>query len=107
MQEDGIIFDEPIQGFRVVAKKLPFEYVGEIKESIPGQLSFKDAFAKYNNPFEYLQLLKDNDKLDSSYYYKAFVKIQYMILNKDGNEVSGGERSEFRLLQEIKEITIN
>lgn len=103
MQEDGIIFDEPIQGFRVVAKKLPFEYVGEIKESIPGQLSFKDAFAKYNNPFEYLQLLKDNDKLDSSYYYKAFVKIQYMILNKDGNEVSGGERSEFRLLQEIKD----
>lgn len=103
MQEDGIIFDEPIQGFRVVAKKLPFEYVLEIKESISGQLSFKDAFAKYNNPFEYLQLLKDNDKLDSSYYYKAFVKIQYMILNKDGNEVSGGERSEFRLLQEIKD----
>lgn len=103
MQENGIIFDEPIQGFRVVARKLPFEYVGEIKEVVPGQLSFKEAFVKYNNPFEYLQLLKTNDKLDSSYYYKAFLRIQYMILNKDGNEVSGGERSEFRLLQEIKD----
>jgi len=103
MQKEGIIFDEPIQGFRVVAKKSPFKLVGEIKDTMPGNLSFKDAFLKYSNPFEYLQLLKLNDKLDSSYYYKAFIKIQYMILNKDGNEVSGGERSEFRLLQEIKD----
>ena len=29
------------------------------------------------------------------------MKISYRILNKDGFEISGGERSEFRLLQEI------
>ena len=29
------------------------------------------------------------------------MKISYRVLNKDGHEVSGGERSEFRLLQEI------
>jgi len=35
--------------------------------------------------------------------YKLFAKISYRILNRDGFEVSGGERSEFRLLQEIKD----
>ena len=31
------------------------------------------------------------------------MKISYRILNRDGYPVSGGERSEFRLLQEIKD----
>ncbi|MCG3703799.1 PHP domain-containing protein [Aliarcobacter butzleri] len=103
MQEEVIIFDEPIQGFRVVAKKLPFKLVGEFKDTIRRQVSLKDSFEKYNNPFEFLQSLKDNDKLENSDYHRLFVRIQYLILNKDGNEVSGGERSEFRLLQEIKD----
>lgn len=103
MQEEGIIFDEPIQGFRVIAKKLPFKLVGEFKDTIRRQVSLKDSFEKYNNPFEFLQSLKDNDKLENSDYHRLFVRIQYLILNKDGNEVSGGERSEFRLLQEIKD----
>ncbi len=103
MQEEVIIFDEPIQGFRVVAKKLPFKLVGEFKDTIRRQVSLKDSFEKYNNPFEFLQCLKDNDKLENSDYHRLFVRIQYLILNKEGNEVSGGERSEFRLLQEIKD----
>ena len=35
--------------------------------------------------------------------YTLFAKISYRTLNIDGAEVSGGERSEFRLLQEIKD----
>ena len=42
-----------------------------------------------------------DESLPRSELYKLFVKIGYRILNKDGFEVSGGERSEFRLLQEI------
>ena len=38
-----------------------------------------------------------------SEFYKYFACIEYEILNKDGFKVSGGERSEFRLLQEIKD----
>ncbi|MEQ9716448.1 MAG: histidinol-phosphatase, partial [Candidatus Asgardarchaeum sp.] len=36
-------------------------------------------------------------------YYKYYVSIEYKILNKYGYEVSGGERSEFNLLQEIND----
>jgi ABC-type phosphate transport system ATPase subunit len=49
-----------------------------------------------------LWTLLANDSLTPSELYKLFAKISYTILNRDGFEVSGGERSEFRLLQEIK-----
>ncbi len=44
-----------------------------------------------------------NADLTPSEFYKLFVNISYKILNRDGFEVSGGERSEFRLLQTIKD----
>ncbi|MBV8248182.1 MAG: hypothetical protein JO200_06985 [Comamonas sp.] len=50
-----------------------------------------------------MNALKELDSISSSDFYKLFVKINYEILNKDGYPVSGGERSEFRLLQEIKD----
>jgi ABC-type phosphate transport system ATPase subunit len=37
--------------------------------------------------------------------YKFFVKIESETLNKDGFKVSGGERSEFNLIHEIKDAT--
>ena len=55
----------------------------------------------YGEPYKYLHVLLSNESLTRSELYKLFVKISYRILNKDGFEVSGGERSEFRLLQEI------
>ncbi|MCK5410122.1 MAG: phosphotransferase, partial [Candidatus Heimdallarchaeota archaeon] len=51
----------------------------------------------------YLQALMSDDNLVRSQLYRLFAKIEYKILNRDGFEVSGGERSEFRLLQEIKD----
>ncbi|REM39386.1 phosphotransferase, partial [Mycobacterium tuberculosis] len=55
----------------------------------------------YGSAYDYLRELKQNESLPSADLYKLFTKISYRILNKDGYEVSGGERSEFRLLQEI------
>src|SRR5690554_6502785 len=42
-------------------------------------------------------------EIPDSALYRFFVKIEYEILNKDGYPVSGGERSEYRLLQEISD----
>ena len=47
-----------------------------------------------------MELLKV-EGLDKSNLHKHFVNIKYSIVNKEGFEISGGERSEFRLLQEI------
>lgn len=103
LQEETTISAESIQGFHVVATKGPFAGAGEIKDASGVRTAFRDAFEQYEHPYSYLQELLDNDALTRSEIYKLFVKISYQILNKDGFDVSGGERSEFRLLQEIKD----
>ena len=101
LKREAVVFEESIQGFRVEAKKEPFAGPGEIKEVSHVKTAFSDAFKKYEDPYKYLRALLSNESLTRSELYKLFVKIGYRILNKDGFEVSGGERSEFRLLQEI------
>lgn len=103
LQEESMISDEAVQGFRVVATKAPFTGAGELKDASGVKTAFRDAFVKYSEPYEYLQMLLANDQLTRSELYRLFAKMTYRILNRDGFEVSGGERSEFRLLQEIKD----
>lgn len=101
LKREAVVFQESIQGFRVEAKREPFAGAGEIKGVSGVKTSFAAAFRKYTDPYDYLRELVLDESLTLSELYKLFVKISYRILNKDGFEVSGGERSEFRLLQEI------
>ncbi|MCG7905018.1 MAG: phosphotransferase [Candidatus Thiodiazotropha taylori] len=103
LHEEEIIYQENIQGYRVVAKKRPFKGPGEIKTISGQKVAFREAYKKYMEPYEYLVSLRDNDDLTPSEFYKYFTLIDYEILNKDGAKVSGGERSEFRLLQEVND----
>lgn len=103
LQKEATISEEPIRNFRIVATRGPFTGAGEIKVASGVATAFKDAFMKYDSPYDYLQELLNNNALAPAILYKLFAKITYQILNKDGFEVSGGERSEFRLLQEIND----
>jgi hypothetical protein len=101
LRKAAVIFEQTIEGFRIEAKRSAYAGAGEIKAASRVKTSFSEAFGKYDVPCEYLQELLADDSLPRSELYKLFVRINYRILNKDGFEVSGGERSEFRLLQEI------
>jgi len=103
LQENAIIFDENVQGFRIVASKGRYSQASELVEAIKTQAAFREVLNQYGNPYAFLMALMDHDKVDEADIYKLFVKISYRILNRDGSDVSGGERSEFRLLQEIKD----
>lgn len=103
LQTEKVIFDEPVQGFRIVASKGPYSQAAEMTATIKRQVAFKEALGVYDNPYNFLKVLKNHEKLEEADIHKLFVKITYRILNKDGSDVSGGERSEFRLLQEIKD----
>lgn len=92
-----------LQGFEIVASVSKFEGAGELKNLSRLKSGFKSAFDIYENPYAYLQELKSIDGLEEAEYHKYFVKIDYEILNQDGYPVSGGERSEFNLLQEIQD----
>lgn len=103
LQEDGVISEQTIQGFRVVSTKGPFTGAGEVKSESRTRLAFAEAYSHYDRPYEYLRSLLDIEALPQSDIYRLFSKITYSILNRDGYPVSGGERSEFRLLQEIQD----
>ena len=103
LQSEKVIFEENIQGFKVVCKQRAFEGAGEIRNISGQKVAFSDAYREYASPYRYLVALKENEALTPSEFYKYFACIEYEILNKDGFKVSGGERSEFRLLQEIKD----
>lgn len=103
LRSEQVIFKEDMQGFKVVAKKRPYEGAGELKSTSGRKISFKKAMSVYNEPYRFLQELLAIDSIPESEFYRYFVKISYEILNKDGFRVSGGERSEFRLLQEISD----
>jgi len=103
LQKETTISEESIQGFSVVARKGAFTGAGELKSASGVRTVFRDSFTEYGRPYNYLQTLLANESLTPSELYKLFAKISYRILNRDGFEVSGGERSEFRLLQEIKD----
>ncbi len=66
------------------------------------QLTFTEAFNKYNSPGSFLKALKETG-LAPTEIHKFFVDIDYITLNRDNFSVSGGERSEFNLLHEIKD----
>ena len=101
LKREEIIFEETLQGFKIEAKKGPFNGAGEIKSASGVKTAFSDSFREYASPYAYLRKLMENERLSRADLYRLFVKITYRILNEDGFEVSGGERSEFRLLQEI------
>lgn len=103
MKTEATIRNESIQGFRVEAKRMAYAGAGEIKLASGTKLPFADAFRRYDQPYSYLQELLKIEGLSRSDIYKLFVRISYRILNRDGFEVSGGERSEFRLLQHIRD----
>ncbi|MBB1341248.1 phosphotransferase [Pseudoalteromonas sp. SR45-6] len=103
LQSERNIYEENVQGFKVICKQRAFSGAGEVKAISGKKVAFSDVFNDYDSPYKYLVGLKNIEALTPSEFYKYFACIEYQILNKDGFKVSGGERSEFRLLQEIKD----
>lgn len=92
--------------FQIVAEVGSFKGAIELKNLSRRVVAFSDAFAHYDQPYAFLRELKKLDtEIPHEEFYRYFVRIDYNILNKDGIKASGGERSEFFLLQELEEST--
>jgi len=101
LRTQRVIMRRDLHNFQLLATISPFSGAGELQRKSRSKHAFSTAFQFYDNAYQYLQTLKTISGLSQSDYYELFGKIEYKILNKDGAEVSGGERSEFYLLQEI------
>jgi len=103
LKKKATISVENIQTFRVEATKEPYIGASEVRSASGTAVAFSEAFRYYQSPYKYLRKLLEIPSLPSATIYKLFTNISYKILNNFGYPVSGGERSEFRLLQEIKD----
>jgi len=95
---------QEVSGFFKVARRSSFQNAKDVGAVLARKLSYASAFEFYHaDGYSYLRELRKIDSLRETDYYKLFVKIDYEILNSNGFPVSGGERSEYRLLQEISD----
>ena len=94
-----------LYNFAIQSKRQPMKSVKDIKDTYGKLASFAEAFSNYSSGFDYLTTLKKIGSVPETELYKLFVKIEYKILNKYKLEVSGGERAEFNLLNELNRAT--
>lgn len=100
IQKEREIDSKNIRGFKVVARTKKYTGANQLKLKSRKQISFMEAFKKYEIPYSFLNAIKEIG-LEETDFHKYFVNIEYKTLNKHGFLVSGGERSEFNLLHEI------
>lgn len=93
---------EKIGRFDLVMKTGSYQNVTEIKNRVKTNIPLADIFKKsYHNGYEYLKELK-NLNIDTTDYYKYFVNVKFDIMNEFNFPASGGERTEYNLLNEIR-----
>lgn len=95
---------EELGKFSIVTSTYKIGGANDLKKIAHDNKAYSPAFSLYNNPYEYILKLKDIGVEDAG-LYKFFLKIESETKNKDGFKVSGGERSEFNLIHEIKDAT--
>lgn len=102
IKTERIIEQTDMRKFKIIASTKQFTGARELLKKSGRQMVFSEAFAVYSNPVSFLESLKEIPYLEVTEYYKYFVDIEFKILNRYGTEVSGGERSEFNLLDKIQ-----
>jgi hypothetical protein len=87
--------------FKVRATRKPYTSVQEIKNKIKNCPGISNEFKYYSEPYKYINALS-NVGIPKNQIYKAIVDVEYVALNNNGSEISGGERAEYLLYNQIK-----
>ncbi len=93
---------DKIGKFTLIMKTGCYKNVTEIKKHTNRQIALADIFkSSYNDGYKYLQKLSEVNipKVD---YWKYYVNVKFDIINELKLSASGGERTEYNLLNEIK-----
>lgn len=104
LKKEREINKEEFGKFSIITTARQIESASDLQKIGRDKKVYSTAFAHYCNPYKYLLKLKETGIEDAS-LHKFFIKIESNTLNKDGFTVSGGERSEFNLIHEIKDAT--
>lgn len=86
--------------FKIQTYKGEMKNATDVKTRIGFSGSIVGAFGKYDKLYEYLKLLEEIG-VNESILYKAFCTIDFEVKNDKGNNISGGEKAEYNLLEEL------
>lgn len=89
--------------FKIRAVASPYFGAQGLHDESGKQLSFTNAFRKYNSPILFLEELKNIEGLEKTELYRYFCKVTYQVLNEYDKKVSGGEMAEFNLLRALQD----
>ncbi len=103
VRKERTIETQNLYSYRIVATCCPYNKASELVHASRRKMAFADAFKLYDKPYEFLNALKEKPELPNTEYYKYFANITYKVLNQYGCPASGGERSEYNLLQELSD----
>ncbi|MDB4940158.1 MAG: hypothetical protein JWO40_583 [Candidatus Doudnabacteria bacterium] len=101
MKETIIDENTSFRKFKIRSIARKFNGAGELSDESHKNVKFSSAYSKYDIPIQFLEELKNIDRLEKSELYRYFCKVTYKVLNQYDKEVSGGERSEFNLLKSL------
>lgn len=87
--------------FKVRATRKPFTSVQKIKSKIKNCPRITNEFQYYNSPYIYINALLDAE-VPKNQIYKSIIDVEYVALNNNNGEISGGERAEYLLYNQIK-----
>lgn len=102
-RETEIKETEAFGKFRIKAIASPYIGAQGLHDESGKQVSFTNAFKKYDSPIAFLEELKNMEGLEKSELYKYFCKVAYQVLNEYNKKVSGGEMAEFNLLRVLQD----
>ena len=94
------INEEKHHKFTILAYKGEMKNATHVKNRIHYSGSMVETFEKYDKPYEYLKSLEEIG-VNENVLYKAFCSIDFEVKNDKGNNISGGEKAEYNLLEEL------
>jgi len=103
MKESKIISSTNIGNFSIRVTRNAIDSAATLKKKIKKPSKVTHIFELYDKPYDYLIKMSNEGLANDVGIEKAFFDFQYNVLNKYGNPVSGGERSEFRLMRALKD----
>lgn len=88
--------------FNIKLYKDKYTKTNDVKKSLNTNVSLRDIFKLYDQPYKYIKAL-EKKQIDKESIYKGIINFKILVLNERNVELSGGERAEYNLLHELKE----
>ena len=104
MKTNEVICSSDVFGYKLELRKNKYKSTTELKKGmgVNGSLSNEYALYDANDIFNFVKKTNNNN-FTIDQIMNGLMKIDVIVLNSNGNELSGGERAEFNLLKELKD----